>query len=182
MRTWFRQHTFALLDALRHVRKTAYSFSVNVVVIAIALALPFAGLTILENIRPLSEQLAVDPEISIFIKLETSHETATALASTILRHMQHLPEPIKVDFISREKALNILQDKTGLSDVLSTLGNNPLPDSYIVRLSGLRHTVDVAGLNKTIEQLKTIPEVDHVQIDSAWIKKLAALTCATGLI
>ena len=61
MNTWLRQHTFALADAFKHLRHTPGSFCLNVLVVAIALALPFAGLTVLENVRPLSEQLAVEP-------------------------------------------------------------------------------------------------------------------------
>jgi len=60
MNTWLRQHVNALLDALRHLRRSPGSFSLNVLVVGIALALPFAGLTVLENVRPVSDQIAVE--------------------------------------------------------------------------------------------------------------------------
>ncbi len=47
MKSWLRQHRFALRDAFGRVRKTPGSFLFNVLVVAIALALPFAGLTML---------------------------------------------------------------------------------------------------------------------------------------
>lgn len=56
MRGWFRQHRFALGSALIHLRKSPGGFLLNVVVVAIALSLPFAGLTMLDNVRPMSEQ------------------------------------------------------------------------------------------------------------------------------
>jgi cell division transport system permease protein len=51
-----------------------------VLVVAVALALPFAGLTLLDNVRPMSEQLSVDPEISLFIKPDAPRAEAQALA------------------------------------------------------------------------------------------------------
>jgi cell division transport system permease protein len=80
MNIWFRQHRFALGAALSHVRKAPGSFLFNVLVVAVALALPFAGVTLLDNVRPMSEQLSVDPEISLFIKPDTARDQAQALA------------------------------------------------------------------------------------------------------
>ena len=56
MKSWFRQHTFAIGRALGHIVKSPGSFLFNVLVVSIALTLPFAGLTLLENVRPMSEQ------------------------------------------------------------------------------------------------------------------------------
>ena len=68
MSPWLRQHRFALGAALSTVRKSPGSFLFNVLVVALALTLPFAGITLLDNVRPLSEQLSVDPEISLFMR------------------------------------------------------------------------------------------------------------------
>ena len=56
MSPWIRQHRFALGGALSTVRKSPGSFLFNVLVVAFALMLPFAGITLLDNVRPLSEQ------------------------------------------------------------------------------------------------------------------------------
>ena len=74
MSPWLRQHRFALGAALSTVRKAPGSFLFNVLVVAFALMLPIAGITLLDNVRPLSEQLSVDPEISVFLKLEATRE------------------------------------------------------------------------------------------------------------
>ena len=65
MSPWLREHRFALGSALTTVRKAPGSFLFNVVVVAVALALPFAGITLLDNVRPMSEQLSVDPEVAL---------------------------------------------------------------------------------------------------------------------
>jgi cell division transport system permease protein len=171
MSSWLRQHGFALGAALVHLRKAPGSFLFNILVVAIALALPFMGLTVLGNVRPLSEQVSVDPEISLFLKQDVAREQAGALA-TPLREMM---KDAKIVFVPREKALDNLKDKSGLSDVLATLGENPLPDSYIVKLDAFRSAAAGLDVDDLAERMRALPGVDTVQIDSAWVKRLAAL-------
>lgn len=172
---WLRQHFLALADALRHLLHAPGSFTLNVLVIAIALALPFAGLTILENVRPVSEQLAVEPEISIFMAMDTPRERAVAAGPEIRRLTQNLSNRARLEFVPREKALSSLRDKTGLSDAITALGENPLPDGYIVKLAGFRDGSEANRIDTLAAQLKALPGVEYVQVDSAWVKRLAAL-------
>lgn len=172
---WLRQHFFALADAFNHLLRSPGNFILNVLVVSIALALPFAGLTVLENVRPVSEQLAVEPEISIFLKMELSRDKALALNDNIRAIIKDSASTTRIEFTPREKAFNSLKAKTGLNDVLATLGANPLPDSYVLKMSGFEHVMDVDQVDDIAQKLKSMPGVDTVQIDSAWVKRLAAL-------
>ena len=171
MSSWLRQHGFALGAALVHLRKAPGSFLFNILVVAIALALPFMGLTLLDNVRPLSEQMSVDPEISLFMKQDVAREQSAALATPL----RELIKDAKIIFVPREEALDNLKGKSGLSDVIATLGENPLPDSYIVKLDAFRSAAAGLDVDLLAEQMRTLPGVDTVQIDSAWVKRLAAL-------
>ncbi|WP_296946197.1 permease-like cell division protein FtsX [uncultured Massilia sp.] len=173
MNIWFRQHRFALGAALAHVRKAPGSFLFNVLVVAVALALPFAGVTLLDNVKPMSEQLSVDPEISLFLRADTPREDAEALAPQ-LRQILH-GSRARVDFVPREQALANLKDRSGLADVIETLGDNPLPDSYVMKLEGFASSADAVRVDAIAEQMRLLPGVDSVQVDSAWVKRLAAL-------
>lgn len=175
MKIWLRQHLFAINDASTHLFKAPGSFALNVLVVAIALALPFGGLTLMENVRPVSRQLAVEPEISIFMTLDTARDKATALAKPIDNILQRHRSTAKVLFIPREDALVSLKNKTGLNDALTTLGKNPLPDAYVLKLAGFRDAPDAARIDTIAADLKALPDVDTVQVDSEWIKRLAAL-------
>lgn len=172
---WIAEHAAAFTDALRHVVSSTGSFILNVLVVAIALALPFAGLTLLENVRPVSEQLAVEPEISIFMSMDTPRERSTALAAQIRNVVQASQSAGRLEFIPRERALVLLKDKTGLSDTITALGENPLPDAYVLKLSGVQNAGDAARVEMLAAKLKALPGVEYVQIDSAWVKRLAAL-------
>lgn len=175
MRHWFRQQVLALGGALRHLTRAPGSFTLNVLVVAIALALPFAGLTVLENVRPLSEQLAIEPEISVFLAMDTPRERATALGPQIRRITQESRHAAKLEFVPRERALTLLKQKSGLADTITALGENPLPDGYVLKLSGVQSASDAARVDTLAAQLKALPGVEYVQIDSAWVKRLAAL-------
>jgi cell division transport system permease protein len=174
MNIWIRQHRFALGAAFSQVRKAPGSFLFNVLVVAVALALPFAGVTLLDNVRPMSEQLSVDPEISLFMKMDASREQAQDLAPQLRRILAG--SKAKVSFIPREQALENLKAKSGLTDVIETLGDNPLPDSYVMKLEGFTsHTADASRVDGIAEQMKA-------QVDSAWVKRLAALLAVLRLV
>lgn len=173
MTLWFRQHRYALAAALVHLRRSPAGFLFNILVVAIALALPFAGLTLLDNVRPMSEQLSVDPEISVFLKQDTPREQAEALAVSLRQTVRD--KQAKIVFTPREKALDQLKDKSGLADVLTTLGENPLPDSYVLKLDAFRNAQAGGDVDQLAEQIRALPGVDTVQVDSAWVKRLAAL-------
>ncbi|NYE63627.1 cell division transport system permease protein [Duganella sp. 1224] len=173
MTYWFRQHRYALSAALVHLRRSPGGFLFNILVVAIALALPFMGVTLLDNVRPMSESLSVDPEISVFLKQDTPRDQAEALAVQLRQAVKN--KQAKIIFTPREKALDKLKDKNGLADVLATLGDNPLPDSYVLKLDAFRNAQAGGDVDQLAEQLHALPGVDTVQVDSAWVKRLAAL-------
>jgi cell division transport system permease protein len=173
MKSWLRQHRFALGAAVGNLGKAPGSFLFNVVVVAIALALPFAGLTLLDNVRPMSEQLSVDPEISLFVSPGATREEAQALAPALRGILRD--HKARIVFVPREQALETLKNKSGLSDVLTTLGDNPLPDGYVMKLDSFKNAADAGQVDALAERLRALPGVDTVQVDSAWVKRLAAL-------
>jgi cell division transport system permease protein len=182
MKPWLRQHRFALADALVRLRRSPGSFVFNVLVVAIALALPFAGLTVLENVLPVSAQLSVEPEISVFMAVDTPRARATALGPAIRRIVQDNHSEARIEFVSREKALEGLKGKTGMSDAITTLGNNPLPDSYVLKLAAYRDAAEAARIDTIAVQLKALAGVEFVQVDSAWVKRLASLSRILRLV
>ena len=173
MKSWLRQHRFAIIAALVNLRRAPGTFIFNVAVVAIALTLPFAGLTLLENIRPMSQQMSVDPEISLFVAPDTTREQALALQPAMQAILKD--HRARIAFVSREEALASLNAKGSLSNVIDSLGGNPLPDGYVIKLDSFRSAVDAGRVEAIAGQLRLLPGVDAVQVDSAWVKRLAAL-------
>ena len=173
MKSWLRQHRYAFGSALLNLRKAPGSFLFNIIVVSLALALPFSGLTLLNNLQPMSQQLSVDPEISLFMKPDTTRSAAEALRPALRKILND--KNAGITFVPREQALAALKDKSGLADVLTSLGENPLPDSYILTLDAFKNAADASNVDATATQLRALPEVAVVQVDSAWVKRLAAL-------
>ena len=179
MNNWIRQHVGAAKGACKQIASAPGNFLFNVIVVAVALSLPIAGLTLVENIRPVSDQLAIAPELSLFLKTDVTRASATALADNIRQLLKSSGAQAKIVFVAKETALSNLQAASTMGDVLATLGENPLPDAYV--LSFEQHFELVTQQSSPVKidalasQLQKLPEVDHVQIDSNWIKRLSAL-------
>ncbi len=177
MNTWLRYHVSAIRLALAQFRRSPGHFFFNILVLSMTLALPFGGITLLDNIQSVTGRLSVSPEISLFLKQNTERANAQAMEPAIKQLLGTSKIAAEVIFIPKETALDSLEEKTGLQGMADSLGKNPLPDSYIIRLSD--NTPDGTTLSARIEtltgQLQQLPETDKVQIDSAWTKRLAAL-------
>ena len=172
---WLREQQFALSAAWSRLCKAPGSFSFNVLVIAMALVLPLAGMTLLENLRPVSRELAVDPEMTVFLATDFPQDQAVALSRQLVNSAKSAGVDIKLEFISREKALATLKERVGLNDIVTTLGNNPLPDAYVVRLAKPQDAMSATNIEKLAESFKRVAGVEAVQLDAAWVKRLAAL-------
>ena len=172
---WLRGHQFAIRMAWSRLRLAPGSFAFNVMVIAMALILPLVGLTLLDNLRPVSRELAVEPEITIFLSTELPQDQAQALSNQFLSAAKSAGVEIKLEFISRVKALSTLKERAGLGDIVATLGNNPLPDAYVVRLAKPRDEAGAVLIEKLADVYKRMNGVESVQLDAAWVKRLAAI-------
>jgi cell division transport system permease protein len=161
MRAWLRQHRQALRLALRRL---AGGGALSALVIGIALALPAGGYALLDSLAGLATRASFDPQISIFLKSDLKRAEAQALE----RPLRADRRVAKLRFISREQALKELNAVQGLSDVTAALGQNPLPDAYVV-------TAREGNLDSLVSDLAKLPGVAHVQADSAWARRLAAL-------
>ncbi|MGV3741709.1 MAG: cell division protein FtsX [Burkholderiaceae bacterium] len=174
MKAWLRLHQFALKDAVKRVISAPVSFLFNVLVIASALMLPLAGVTVLESVRPLSEQLTIAPELSVFLRSDLPRDKATELAPGIRQLLKQQNMDGSIDFVTREKALDKLKGSTALVEAVSAFGANPLPDAYVVKLAGFYDNSSAAALDRLATRLRAIPGVEHVQVDSSWVQRLAA--------
>lgn len=180
---FFREHGFAFRAALARISSAPGSFIFNVLVIALALILPLAGLTLLDNVRPVSQDIAVEPEISVFLSTDVPGGRIQAIGDEIRGLIQREHLKAKVEFISRDKALEALKQRAGLGDVVETLGNNPLPDAYVLKLASAEDAAGASRIENLATKIGKLSGVEIVQMDSAWVKRLAALmTLATTVL
>ena len=158
MTAWLRQHRQAIRSALRRLGW------LNALVIGVAVALPAGGYALLESLQGLAGRATLEPQISLFLRPEAKRTDAEALGRA-LRADRRVGA---VRFIAREEALKQMSAVEGMSEVIASLGRNPLPDAFVV-------TASEGALEPLAADLAKLPGVARVQADSAWAKRLAAL-------
>lgn len=166
MKTWLTHHLHSLRTAVGRLTGTPLASLFTILVIGIALSLPTGLYLALANLQRVAGALGSETEITLFLKVDTGTEQAHALA----RSLEQRDDIRAVRFIDREEGLRKLQD-SGLNDVIAGLPGNPLPHTLLVtpREQG------AAGLEGLASQLAKLPQVDRVNLDAEWARRLSAL-------
>jgi cell division transport system permease protein len=167
MRSWLRQHRQALAAAFGKLAAQKSAAALNALVIGIALSLPAGGYALLASLRAATAGVALDPQLSVFLRVDANRAEADALGAT-LKGDARLRD---VRFVPREQALKELQATEGLADVVAALNRNPLPDAFVLR----PRSAEPAALEALARDLRALPAVALVQADSAWARRLGAL-------
>ena len=167
MKAWLRQHRQAIAAAFGKVAAQKSAAALNALVIGIALSLPAGGYALLASLRVATAGAALEPQLSVFLRVDAKRADADALGANLkadarLRDLR---------FIPREQALKDLQATEGMAEVVAALNRNPLPDAFVLRPK----TADPAALEALARDLRALPAVAQVQVDSAWARRLGAL-------
>jgi len=162
MTGWIRQHVSAFRLAWRRLLRAGGLASA--LVIGIAVSLPAGGYALLESLRSLAGGATLEPQISLFLRPDAKRADADALGRTLWADRR----VAGVRFIPREDALKQMATVDGMSEVIASLGRNPLPDAFVV-------TSRESSIEPLAADLAKLPGVVHVQADSAWAKRLGAL-------
>ena len=166
MNNWLRHHWLTFGLTLRRLARNPVATLLNVTVIGVALALPLGGYMLLQNLGGVAGQLPGNPHVSLFLARDAGKSDIASLEASL----KQIPGVRALRFISREQALESLKQSENLSDVIATLQTNPLPDAFVLETVG-----GAAEMEKLEGQLRALPKVAHVQLDSAWVQRLDAL-------
>ena len=165
MNSYLTQHANAQRDALRRLLATPLNTLLALLVIGVALALPSAGYVVLDNLRELVGGASGAPQISVFLQLDATRKDAGDVEHR-LRELQ----AGTWRFVPRDEALKRLQATAGMAEIVASLPKNPLPDAYVV---DPRDPAPEA-MEELAAQFRAWPKVAHVQLDSAWVRRLDA--------
>ena len=171
MKSLLRQHRYAFAVTLRRLISQPISSLTNLLVIALALSLPLLGASLLISVEPVARQVSVTPELTIFLKIDAPSSAAEQLAKRIRSEHDHQVSGVRV--IPKDRALKELRENPAWEQALKVLPSNPLPDAVVV---GFTPGEDLAArANELARAWRTWPNVDLVQLDSAWVQRLEAL-------
>jgi cell division transport system permease protein len=167
MKVWLSQHWHALIRAFRQLIAAPVSSILSIVVFGVVLSLPAGIFLLLENLRDISGQTTESLQLSILLETEASQ----ADIESVNARLEQIPTIEGFQFISKEIALQQLQQESELAEVMRNLEQNPLPDAFVVNLGHM--TAD------EIERLRITmldwPKIAHVLVDTDWARKLDAM-------
>lgn len=165
MSAWLRHHRQALASALRKWAAQRSAGLLHALVLGVALALPAGGYALLDAMRGIAGRGALDAQVSLFLD-------AGANAADVARIDARLktdPRIASVRFVPRAEALAALSRTEGIGDIVAALGRNPLPDAFVLRVR------DPGEVEPLTRDLRSETRIAHIQADSLWARRLAAL-------
>lgn len=167
MSMWLSQHWQALSQTLRQLVNTPLSSMLSIIVIGIAFSLPLGIYILLGNLQAISGNVANTPQLSLFLKSSATQ----ADIENINSRLENFPSIESFQFISKEIALQQLQQEDGLTDIVNNLIKNPLPDAFIINIQQISPN-ELESIRTT---MKNWPEIEHVQVDTDWARRLDAI-------
>jgi cell division transport system permease protein len=169
MKAWFTRHAQTLVGTLGRLAQAPLANGLTIVVIGIALALPASLHVLVSNVLAVSDQWARAIDVSVYLRQGTSSTQAEQVADRI-RQRRDVAE---VDLIDADAALDQFRQQSGFGAAVDALTENPLPHLLVVRptedFATAPHAAAIA------EELRRVPEVDLVQLDTEWVSRLQAM-------
>lgn len=157
------QHALAFRAALRRLFASPLNTVLSLIVIGAALSLPSAGWVLLDNVQEIAGHTASDPQISIFMTTDVAPQDLAEIKKRLTDSSAG-----RWHLVTKEEALKKLQENNEMSEVISSLPSNPLPDAFVVELANTQPDAAEA----LADTFSKWPKVAHVQLDSAWVKRL----------
>lgn len=169
MSAWLMRHAQTAVGSLGRLSQQKLASAFTILVIGVALALP-AGLHMLVT----NAQIATGNwnraiELTVFFKRPTSLDDAQKTADRVKQRR----DVESVEFISADEGLKEFRQQSGLGAAIDALNENPLPHALIVR-----PRIDATApeqINALATDLRGMPSVDVVQVDTAWVERLQAI-------
>ena len=169
---YFGLHRANLVGALQRIAGQPFASALTILVIATALALP-AGLRVaVNNADAVSDSWQSAADFTVYLRLDISDEAARQTA----RAIEERDDVAGVTVIDRDAALAEFRAQSGFGEALDALDGNPLPHTLVVH--------PASGIGSDVEALaaamQAIPEIELVQVDTAWVSRLRAMLALAG--
>jgi len=167
VRVWLTHHLQAARLAQRRLAAAPLNSLLSLLAIGIALALPAGGQMLLANARHLAGTTSAVPQISVFMASSADRRAATEIGARLAQ----FGGVKQVQFLPREDTLARMKANPGLRDVIEALPANPFPDAFVVTAAD----DSPEAMEKLAVEFRQWPKVEHVQLDSAWVRRLDAM-------
>ena len=177
MSAWLTRHAQTSIGSLGRLSQHKLATLLTVLVIGIALALPACLHLLISNAQTATGSWNRAVDLTVFLKRPTSAEEASRTAGRIRQRR----DVGNVDLITSDDALKEFRRGSGFGAAIDALNENPLPHTLVVTPSA--DFSSAANLDSLAADLRAMPSVEVVQLDTAWVNRLNAIldTVRSGL-
>jgi len=169
MKQWFERHLQTMVGSVGRLWTHPFATLLTILVIGIALALPACLHVLVQNVRTASGGWSNALDISVYMKTSASLDD-TKQAAERIRKRRDVDE---VTIIPADDALAEFRKSSGFGEALEALKDNPLPHALVVRPDA--ESRDPARVAQLTGELREIPGVDIVQLDTEWVSRFNAI-------
>jgi cell division transport system permease protein len=173
---WIDAQHRAFMLALRRLAAAPLGTLLSMLSIGIALALPAGAYLMLAHAGTLAQGRPATPQLTVFLAIDADRKAAQAVAAKLKAE----PAVAGAELLAREETLARMKASGGLADAISVLPKNPFPDAIIVTPADDAP----AALEQLAATVRQWRDVEHVQVDADWARRLAALVrlANTGML
>ena len=168
-RTWLARHAQTLVGSLGRLVQQPVASLMTMAVIAIALALPLFLNVFLQNTLAATANWNQTFDVSVYLDKKATSARTQALA----KQLRARPDVATVRVITADEGLTQFRAASGFGNALDALHDNPLPDTLVVTPALAASTPE--GLQALQTAIAGFPDVQNVQVDTEWVKRLHAL-------
>jgi cell division transport system permease protein len=169
IRAYFSRHAQVLIGSLGRIVQQPFAALMTMGVIAVALALPLFLTLLLQNARSATGNWNEAYDLSVYL----DKKAGTGRAQSLAKQLRQRGDVAAVRIITAEQALAEFRNDSGFGSALDALGENPLPDTLVVTPTLSASTPQGTEFLKTT--IAALADVQTVQIDTDWVKRLHAL-------
>ncbi len=167
---------YSIDEALASLRRSGRAAAMSMGTIAIAFLALGGFLLVSGNLQRMVTRWMDAAEVSVFLRDDITDASREALEAAITAR----PTTLGADFVSKEQALARFRSEfPELADVAATVGSNPFPASFEVRLQpGPDVGAEAAALAEMVTPLDGVADV---QFDRRWLERVLSLLAGARL-
>jgi cell division transport system permease protein len=166
---YFARHAQVLVGSLGRIMHQPFATLMTMGVIAVALALPLFLSLLLQNARIATGNWNEAYDLSVYM----DKKAGTGRVQSLAKQLKARGDVAAVRIITADQALAEFRNDSGFGKALDALSDNPLPDTLVVTPTLTASTPQGTETLKTA--IAALSDVQTVQIDTEWVKRLHAM-------
>lgn len=173
---WLERHAQTFVASLGRLVRAPFASALTIGVIGLGLALPAGLHLVVINAAAVTAGIEDTVQLSVYLAQPLGAEQARKVRQVI----DARDDVLAATLVTPEEGLREFEQMSGFGEALKALGDNPLPYAVTVRPAP---GFDSPGAVDTLAgELRALPEVDIVQVDTEWVERLHAILAALGQV